>query len=132
MTPEKVLSGMRITHSCRSLGIQNKDGWDHFAWKVQVKRGRKAFTVDYMMGLALKGEPSLVDVMESLILDADSASRMSFEEFMDEFGYPHEKPAQKVKARAIYTACLKNRKKLLHLFEDEELTTIYQAIENRY
>lgn len=127
MKPEAVLSAMGVSMINVYEGVQFKNGWEHHAWKVKIRRGRKSFSNPYMMGLALDNEPEAVEVMENMFLDIECAS-MSLKEFADEFGYKIDTPERKKETKAVHSACKKELKKLEHLFTKEELEEIHEAI----
>lgn len=78
------------------------------AWKVTITApGGKTITRDYFMGPALKHEPTLMEVLECLISDAESVADRMPEDFMADYGY--EDYAEALKA---YKACERTANRL--------------------
>lgn len=78
------------------------------SWKVTITApGGKTITRDYFMGPALTGEPKLMEVLESLIMDAEAVADRSVEDFMGDFGYEDYAEALKV-----YKACERTANRL--------------------
>ena len=89
-----------ITATSKYLG-QKTEGmgsksWPHHAYTVTLRMGRKSMSVPFRMGTGLHSEPTAMDVMSSLVLDAagfeDSKPRSGgedahIESFASEYGY---------------------------------------------
>lgn len=78
-------------------------------WKVTLKRGSARLTTPFAMGSAHKGQPDIVDVVSSLVLDASSAGE-SFKDFADNFGYSDDSLTAKATWKAIETMAPKVKK----------------------
>lgn len=90
--------GITIASARRPLA----DEKDHIAYDVEIKRGRDKFTTDFRMGKALKGGPSVDDVLQCLASDARVREHDTFESFADESGYDPDSR----KHERIYRACI--------------------------
>lgn len=66
------------------------DGFDPGAssWKVELRYRRRKMTLDYFTG-SLAGEPSLVDVVETMLLEV-SIGDSTFEDFCADYGYDQD------------------------------------------
>lgn len=65
-----------------------REGWDANAshWRITLRRDRASMTVEYSMGAALTTSPTLSDVLNCLMLDAELGTQ-SFEDFCADLGY---------------------------------------------
>jgi len=74
------------------------------AWTVELRYQGRKMTTPYYTGSML-GEPTIADVLESLLSDA-FASECSFAEFCGDYGYDEDSR----RAEAIWKACVKSGK----------------------
>lgn len=78
------------------------------SWKVTITApGGGTITRDYFMGSAHKQEPKLMEVLESLITDAEAVAERSVEDFMGDLGYEDYTDALKA-----YKACERTANRL--------------------
>lgn len=78
------------------------------SWSCKITApGGKSITRDYFMGPALKHEPTLMEVLECLISDAESVADRSVEDFMADYGYEDYADALKT-----YKACERTANRL--------------------
>lgn len=71
-------------------------------------------------------QPSLADVMQCLLLDAEALSYARFEDWADSYGYDPDSRT----AEAVYRACLDIGLRLRAACEDDVLTRAYEAVED--
>ena len=89
-----------ITATSKYLGdkTENSGGkpWPHHAYTVTLRMGRKSMSVPYKMGMGNRGAPTVMDVLSSLVLDAQGFENSKprsggedahIEEFAREYGY---------------------------------------------
>ncbi len=86
------------------------EGWEHHAYTLKVRDGRRWITTPWKQGLAITEDPQLSDVLESLCSDA-RCGEMEFEEFCNEFGYD----ADSKRAEQTWEECQRMAEKLDHL-----------------
>ena len=83
----------------------------HFAYKIYVKQGERfnqKIYGFYSQGSAIKGLPTLTDILNSLNIDTQGTKEATFESFASDFGYDVDSR----KAYAIYEACIKESQHL--------------------
>lgn len=104
---EQALETMDIKLAARYVGENTREGWgtDHDTWRVQIRRGQRAYTTDYSAGFGHRVDgqpkaPKLADVLACLLSDA-STSAESFYDFCSNFGYDTDSR----KAHATWKAC---------------------------
>lgn len=77
-------------------------------WHVLLLRGvngeKKSLCTYFTMGPALKGPPSVADVLSSLVLDA-SCGEMSLEEYLEEFATGYLKAKDVTRALRAHETC---------------------------
>ena len=117
------------------LGMQNDDGWDHFAWSLTVvnnyDHNQTAYVFPFNQGLAHTDKPTLVDIISALLSDASCVlSARDFEDFASNLGYdPDSRKAEK-----IYHQIIRNNAKLCKLFRTtdlDELLTKYEPLREK-
>lgn len=113
-----ILDAMGV--SIRSRQVDSRPGadqWDSNAthWRVTIKRGGKSFSTHYSMGSALRGNPELQDVINSLLMDSDSAD--DFESWADNLGMDTDSR----RAYAAWQACKRIARDMGRLFSADEL-----------
>lgn len=91
--------------------------WDkeakHFQFEIRCYQGDnfgKSIRGNYSQGSAIKGKPTIEDILNSLIMDTINIPS-SFEDWASEFGYDTDSR----KAEQIYNACLKEDKDLKYI-----------------
>lgn len=88
--------------------FEDESTWEHNAWEVTLRNGRKKLTTEYRTGMAL-GEPTAAEVLGSLLLDAGTVRHdATFEDFCFDLGYDSDSR----KAEAAYKACKKTYRDL--------------------
>lgn len=93
------------------------------SWKVTITApGGKSITRDYFMGPALKREPKLMEVLESLIMEAEVVADRMVEDFMADFGYENYAEALKV-----YKACERTAKRLAEILTPLEYDVLVRT-----
>ncbi len=104
---EQALEKMDLKLTARYVGENTREGWgaDHDTWRVQVRRGQRAFTTDYSAGFGHRlndkpQAPKLADVLACLLSDASSGAE-SFEDFCSNLGYDSDSR----KALATWRSC---------------------------
>lgn len=110
--------GISMTYKAKGLNT-SQDNWQRYSFTVTLKRDGQKITMPYHMGIghAKDGQtpaPKLIEVLDSLRLDASSADE-SFEDFCANFGYDPDSR----KALATYKACQKARVKVQALLGDD-------------
>lgn len=91
---------------------------DH--WRCTLRHQGRRMSVVYSMGRGHNGmEPQAKEVLESLFLDASSASARDFADFCAEFGYDTDSR----RAERIYKACQSTAMRLRKLLGDD-----YEAV----
>lgn len=113
------------TCKARYMGYKVDESYDDhptYNWRVQIRRGRKAFSVTYHMWSNYCGQkPTLAEVLNAVIDDAHSAQMSSnLEDFASEFGYGVEYPGERRFAQGVYKNCLKAIDQLEHLYDSKE------------
>lgn len=94
-------------------------------WDCTVRRQRRAFRVTMWMGPALKGEPSIADVLECVLDDAAGVEQaQSFEEWAREFGFSNDEPDR---GREVYDACVRQTAALRVWLRDELPVYLYDT-----
>lgn len=106
--------------------------WDsqakHFMYKLEVTQGDNFGAVmigQYSQGSAIKGQPQIDDILNSLALDTKGIESTSFELWAGDYGYSEDS----IKALETYKACLNEYKELKKLFGVKGLEELY-AIES--
>lgn len=99
---------------------------DANAWKVTVTApGGKTITRDYFRGSALTGEPGIMEVLESLVMDAELVAERSVEDFMGDLGYEDYAEALKV-----YKACERIANRLGEILTPLEYDVLVRTFNN--
>jgi len=94
----------------RNPNILDFEG-DH--WKSTIKMNGKQLTIPFSKGYGHNGkEPTIDEVLECLVLDAQSVLNYDECEFIDEYGYDCRE------GRKIYKECEKSNESLKKLFGD--------------
>lgn len=102
---KQIVDSVEMTYS----GTRRCD-WYHPAnhYKVVLKRNGAQWTVKYSMGLALKGGPNKLDVLASLVIDAQSyVNARNLDDFLYGYGYDRYDEVQLKRGMAAYSACQK-------------------------
>ncbi len=103
------------------IGLENDGKWPHHVWSVTVRCGGKSFRTEYKAGTGhdpRKG-PTVEEVVDSLVSDADSTDR-SFEEWASDFGLdPDSRSAERT-----YNECRKVARGLERLFGVDKLAEL--------
>lgn len=82
--------------------------WNADHWSCSVKSPFARFTTDFWMGLAHRGkEPTIWEVLESCLSDANAAAGACFDDFCSNSGYGTETPEEIREARRAYKSCEK-------------------------
>lgn len=98
---------------------------DSTAWKVTITApGGKTITRDYFMGPALKHEPTLMEVLECLINDAEAVADRMPEDFISDFGYEEDDRAHALK---VYKACERTAKRLAEILTPLEYDVLVRT-----
>lgn len=108
---------------------RDDDGWEHYSYDVRLTRGDESMRSPWKAGLALD-EPTAVDVLESLILDAQgfynvargSVTPEAFEDWAHEYGYDSD--SRKAYALFLQVATLTDN--LHELLGSEDFETAMQ------
>lgn len=96
----EVVDRLGITSSARFQGTHVEDKWEHNAWKVTLRFGKRTLTADFKMGMGNQGEPPIPDVVAAIVRDADCGN-YSLDEFCSELGYEEDSR----KAEKIWRQC---------------------------
>lgn len=114
-----------IKMNAKYLGIKTKDTWEHHSYKITLKYNNKAMTIDYSLGMAHDVNiVELKSVMSSLLMDNVQDNTLA--DFCDNFGYDNDS----IKAHKIYKACQANTKKLLNLFNQNEIEELNELLQD--
>lgn len=99
------------------------DEWDKQAshWMVSITCNKVKRSFSYSMGSAIEGEPQLIGVIYSIVLDS-SAVHQTFEDWCQNI----DQDTDSIRAKKTFNACLKNAAKLVDLLGGEE---VRQALE---
>jgi hypothetical protein len=109
------------------------DGWDHFAWELTVRNryapdspiSRKdstGYTFPYMQGTAHTKEPTLTDLMSSLLSDAQTVLDRDFAEWAGDLGYDEDSRT----AEKLYNQIVDDNAKLCKLFRTTDLAAVLE------
>lgn len=123
-----ILGAMGVTIRCKYIDSRpDSDQWDAAAshWRITIKRGRRSFAIYFSQGSAYTSEPDLQDVINAVLLDADSAND-DFESWADRFGFDPDSR----RAYAAWKACQRTAAKLDRLFSGSELEDLRQLFED--
>lgn len=64
------------------------DGWNHDLWQVTLRRGPQTMRLPYKMGVGHKGaEPSLDDVLGSIVMDCGIVENDEIDEILGDTPY---------------------------------------------
>lgn len=90
------------------LPAEERSQWQQSAhdWRVTLRYQGRTLNTDYWMGAALTHAPTALEVMESLLLDAQCGA-MNYADFLSEFDY--ENNADSVR---LYRACARTLERL--------------------
>lgn len=104
------------------------DDWDAAAshWRVTIRRGRNSLRVCYSMGSAHRGRPRDLDILFSILSDANGVEDMDFEEWAAEYGCDTDSR----KAERTYKACKRTAAGLARLFAADELEDLRELLED--
>jgi len=107
--------------------MQDQD-WKANHYKVTLKHQGRQFTMYYSMGLGLKGEPKIDDVLDCCAMDsAGIENARSFEDWANEYGYdPDSRKAEKT-----YNTCEKQANKLKNLLDYELYEQLLWEVERQ-
>lgn len=107
-------------------------GWGPGAshWTVTLARRGESMRAPYSMGSAHTGQPDMVDVLGSLLLDANCAGE-SFADFCAELGMDTDTAEDRSKADRAYNACKRAADGLARLFTPAELDDLRELFEGR-
>ena len=103
---------IREFHITMRVGIarrtRDEDGWQHDAYRVELRCQDRTMRLDYRKGIGHHGSPpTLVEVLESVITDSRTVlNTRSFEEWAGELGYDSDSRM----AEATYKACVRQAK----------------------
>jgi hypothetical protein len=124
-----------IESVCASIGLKftivkacgeqrSATNWEqpHYLYRVKLARGRKSYTCDFRTGMGWTTEPTIADLVSSLMLDA-SCGEISFEDFCSDFGYDSDSRS----AERTHRACKRTHEALSRLMSDAERTDLNDA-----
>lgn len=114
-----ILQAMGVRFSFSPIGARSPAtgmfaGSRHFT--CTLTRGANSHAFQYSMGPALTGDPTLVDVLDRLLADAEHAAEY-YEDWCDLVGFATDSP----RAARVYKACRKTAEQLAELFHADEL-----------
>lgn len=95
-------------------------------YRVTVRRGGRWMVIYYSMGPAHTDGPTLPDVLDCLVSDAEYVDR-AFEEFCADLGYDEDSRT----AERVYQACVRTGRALRRLFTLAELETLRYETERQ-
>lgn len=97
------------------IGNTNREGWDCNQWLITLRYNNKEIETDYYTGFAIS-EPTVEDVLSSLIMDSKAKDYSSFESWAKDF----EIDIDSRKGEKIYKLCLENADKIDYLLGDDK------------
>ena len=106
--------GFTFTHGAK-LDRSLQEDWQRNSrdFSCRLTYQGRSMTIDYWMGRGIKHDPTAVDVLDNLLLDASSFdSARNFEEWASDFGFDMEEPESRKKAKKIYSAVRKETERL--------------------
>lgn len=121
------MAGCAHCPSYKQSSYKTVDG--NAAVREECETGRAVRWRSESLGLFAHGAPILpntVDVLYSLVLDADVINYSTFEEWANEFGYDPDSR----KAEATYRACLQHALALRGAVGDDGLRTLQEAFQD--
>lgn len=130
---QRAFNGWLVGHGLKlakvtELGLQNDDGWEHFAWTLTVENNYTAYLnpdecsydFPFKQGTGHTKKPTLVDIMSALLSDAGCVVGYDFTEFCDNLGYDRDSR----KAADIYAQIQVSNGRLLKLFRTTNLSAL--------
>lgn len=103
-----------VLMSYEHIGKEKENGWDFNKWSVTLEYQGREITVEFSTGMVIP-EPTVDDVLYSLLIDSIAEEFGSFEDWAVSVGYDTDSR----KAEKIYNACLKNAELLNNLLGDD-------------
>jgi hypothetical protein len=97
--------------SSKPRRTKDANGWEHNAYDVVLSGPCGSMLVKWRQGVALKGSPRLIDVLDSLRSDAMHTEE-TFEDWCAAYGYDSDSR----KTEAIYNACKTQTAELQRVF----------------
>lgn len=117
-----------------SLGYCDADRfgerWEHTRYRVTISCAGRRMVVPYSMGMAHTTEPTLTQVLESVVSDWTTAGEYEdgfgdFVGFCDEYGYDTDS----IKARALFDALIAQARSFERVFPSESRELLANALE---
>jgi hypothetical protein len=96
------------------IGRSKLNSWDCNEWSVELEYEGRTIETKFYTGLAIL-EPTVDDVLHSLLMDGRASDYSSFEEWASDFGYDEDSRS----AEATYHDCLENGRKIQKLLGDD-------------
>lgn len=78
----------------------DETGWEFHKYTVTLTVGDVTESFTWRQGLGVESEPTVGDVLDALVMDAEAGS-LDFDEFCDTYGYDHDSR----KAYATWEQC---------------------------
>lgn len=110
--------GRDMQHNQFSIKVYGKDGktGKTFQWYDSYS--------NYLDGVTGISDRTLLDVLENIIKEGLDGIEYSFEDFCDELGFDTDSR----RAERSYKACQRDGKKLLELYDEQELREMLDAL----
>jgi hypothetical protein len=115
---------------------KDSDGWEHYAWNVLFKNGKKRASFDWKQGIGhiaknkftgvIPKKPNPCEVLAHICSESLDCKE-SFEDWAETFGYDSDSR----KAESIYNACKRNAQKLGCLGLDSQTIRNFADLSNR-
>jgi hypothetical protein len=124
-TKRRMMKMKNVRMGLNYLGTTTGDNnWKCNEYKATLKYGSKQLTVPFYTGMGWDKEPSVDDVLSSLVMDAKTSEyTTSFEDFAHEFGYD----ADSRKAEKTYKDVMRTGKKVINFLGDD-----YESFQKKY
>lgn len=104
---------------------RDADGWEHYAYTVELRRGSETMRVPWRQGIGITDDPTAVDVLQSLLMDAATVENArSFEDWAGDLGYDPDSR----KAERIYRACEEQTANLRILLGDDYEQAVFPTV----
>lgn len=121
--------GLKLARVPYRMDEDDADRWSqeakHFIYTLYIKEGArfdKKIRGHYSQGSAIKGVPTIADILNALNMDTQGIEGTSFEMWAPDFGYDTDSR----KAYRIYEACLKESQQLKELLGISGLEELHE------
>jgi hypothetical protein len=115
-----------ITIRAEYQGEDTLEGDTHYMhhWIVTLTRGKQEMSLDFWMGRLLTDTPTVEDVLESILLEANSVENaQDFRDWAEDFGYN----ADSIKALESFKSSQRQTRQLKRLLGDKYDAYMYET-----